>query len=112
MLANIEAMERAIQIGSRGDPVSEETILELHRTLMTPTMPKIAGTVRERQNWVGGRFHTPVGTELIPPPADEVEPLLVDLAEFMNRTDLPGTLQAALAHAQFESIHPFPDGNG
>ncbi len=112
VLANIEAMELAISIGSRDDPVSRDTILELHRTLMTPTMPKIAGTARDRQNWVGGRFHTPVGAEFIPPPADEVEPLLIDLAEFVNRADLPATLQAALTHAQFESIHPFPDGNG
>lgn len=112
VLANIEAMEQAIEVGSRGDPVSRETILDLHRTLMTPTEPKIAGIVRDRQNWVGGRFHTPVGAEFIPPPADEVESLLVDLAEFMNRRDVPATLQAALAHAQFETIHPFPDGNG
>lgn len=112
VLANIEAMERAIEIGSGGDPVSRETIIGLHRTLMTPTEPKISGVVRDRQNWVGGRFHTPVGAEFIPPPADEVEELLVDLAKFMNRADLPATLQAALAHAQFESIHPFPDGNG
>jgi Fic family protein len=112
VLANIEAMERAIEVGSGGEPVSPETILDLHRTLMTPTQPTIAGIVRDRQNWVGGRFHTPVGAEFIPPPADEVEELLVDLAEFMNRADLPATLQAALAHAQFESIHPFADGNG
>jgi len=112
VLANIEAMERAIEIGSGRDPVNRETIIGLHRTLMTPTELKIAGVVRDRQNWVGGRFHTPVGAEFIPPPADEVEPLLVDLAEFMNRADVPATLQAALAHAQFESIHPFPDGNG
>jgi Fic family protein len=112
VLANIEAMEQAIEIGSRGDPVSEQTILALHRTLMTATMPNIAGVLRDRQNWVGGRVHTPVGAEFVPPPADEVEPLVIDLAEFMNRQDLPATLQAALAHAQFESIHAFADGNG
>jgi Fic family protein len=112
VLANIEAMERAIQIGSVGDPIRHVTILDLHRTLMTSTEPNIAGLVRDRQNWVGGRFHTPVDAEFIPPPADEVEPLLADLAEFMNRRDLPATLQAALAHAQFESVHPFADGNG
>jgi Fic family protein len=112
VLANIEAMEQAIRIGSQGKPIKQKTILDLHRTLMTPTMPQIAGVVRDRQNWVGGRFHTPIGAEFIPPPADEVEPLLGDLAEFMNRNDLPATLQAALAHAQFESIHPFADGNG
>ena len=112
VLANIEAMEQAIRIGSGGDPVSRETILDLHRTLMTPTEPKIAGIVRDRQNWVGGRYHTPIGAEFIPPPASEVGPLLNDLARFINRDDLPATLQAALAHAQFESIHPFADGNG
>jgi len=112
VLANIEAMEQAIQIGAGEDPISQGTILALHRTLMTPTEPKIAGIVRDRQNWVGGRYHTPLGAEFIPPPAAEVESLLVDLAEFMNRDDLPATLQAALAHAQFESIHPFADGNG
>jgi Fic family protein len=112
VLANIDAMEQAIQIGSGDDPISQETILDLHRTLMTPIEPKIAGIVRDRQNWVGGRYHTPVGAAFIPPPASEVTPLIGDLAEFMNRDDLPATLQAALAHAQFESIHPFADGNG
>jgi Fic family protein len=112
VLANIEAMEQAIRIGAEGKPVKKKTILDLHRTLMSPTMPQIAGVVRDRQNWLGGRFHTPIGAEFIPPPADEVEPLLDDLAEFLNRNDLPATLQGALAHAQFESIHPFADGNG
>jgi Fic family protein len=112
VLANIEAMEQAIRIGAEGKPIRKKTILDLHRTLTTPTMPQIAGVVRDRQNWVGGRFHTPIGAEFIPPPADEAESLLGDLAEFMNRDDLPATLQASLAHAQFESIHPFADGNG
>jgi Fic family protein len=53
-----------------------------------------------------------VGAEFIPPPPDEVRPLFDDLAKFMNRDDLPATLQAALVHAQFETIHPFADGNG
>lgn len=57
-------------------------------------------------------YHTPIGADFIPPPATEVAHLLGDLAEFMNREDLPATLQAALTHAQFETIHPFPDGNG
>jgi Fic family protein len=112
VLANIEAMEQAILIGAKGEPINQKTILDLHRTLMTPTEPGIAGVVRNRQNWVGGHYHTPIGAEFIPPPADDVKPLLADLADFMNRDDLPATLQAALAHAQFESIHPFADGNG
>jgi Fic family protein len=112
VLANIEAMEQAIQIGSGNARIAADTITDLHRTLLGVTQPKIAGVIRDSQNWIGGRYHTPVGADFIPPPADEVGPLLDDLAEFMNRDDLPATLQAALAHAQFETIHPFADGNG
>jgi Fic family protein len=75
-------------------------------------MPKIAGVVREQQNWIGGRYQTPVGADFVPPPPDRVASLLEDLAEFINRDDLPATLQAGVAHAQFETIHPFADGNG
>lgn len=112
VLANIEAMEQAIQIGSGGQAIVDETIIDLHRTLLGATQPKIAGVIRDSQNWIGGRYHTPVGADFIPPPPGEVARLLGDLAEFMNREDLPSTLQAALAHAQFETIHPFADGNG
>lgn len=112
VLANIEAMEQAIQIGSGNEAIAAETIIDLHRTLLGVTQPKIAGVIRDSQNWVGGRYHTPVGADFIPPPADQVTLLLDDLAEFMNRDDLPATLQAALTHAQFETIHPFADGNG
>lgn len=112
VLANIEAMHQAIQLGVGAQTIASETIIGLHRTLMESTEPKMAGHVREQQNWVGGRWHTPVGAEFVAPPHEEVERLLDDLAQFMNRSDLPATLQAALAHAQFETIHPFADGNG
>lgn len=112
VLANIEAMEQAVRVGSEGGRIDSETIIELHRTLLSATQPRIAGVVRESQNWIGGRYHTPVGADFIPPPADEVPRLLADLAEFMNRDDLPATLQAGLTHAQFETVHPFADGNG
>jgi Fic family protein len=112
VLANIEAMHQAIQLGVAAKAFTRETLLALHHTLMETTAPEIAGRVRRKQNWVGGWWHTPVGAEFIPPPHEEVEPLLDDLAAFMNRDDLPATHQAALAHAQFETIHPFADGNG
>ena len=112
VLANIEAMEQAIRIGAESDAISAGTIVDLHRTLLGSTQAKIAGVIRGSQNWIGGRYHTPIGADFIPPPADEVARLLDDLAEFMNREDLPATLQAALTHAQFETIHPFADGNG
>jgi len=112
VLANIEAMEQAVQTGAGNRRIDAETIIALHRTLLGITQPKIAGVIRKTQNWIGGRYHTPVGADFIPPPADEVPRLFEDLAEFMNRDDLPATLQAGLAHAQFETIHPFADGNG
>ncbi len=112
VLANIDAMSQAIAVGTTTRRITRRTIESLHRTLMESTEPKIAGRVRTKQNWVGGRWHTPVGAEFVPPPAEGAGPLLSDLAKFMNRTDLPATLQAALAHAQFETIHPFADGNG
>lgn len=112
VLANIEAMQQAIEIGTQARAVTQQTILDLHHTLMASTEPAIAGKVRKKQNWVGGRWTTPVGAEFIPPPHEEVEPLLDDLAQFMNRDDLPATLQASLVHSQFETIHPFADGNG
>jgi Fic family protein len=112
VLANIDAMHQAIAVGSTTKRITRRTIESLHQTLMGSTEPEIAGRVRTKQNWVGGRWHTPVGAEFVPPPADEAGPLLSDLARFMNRTDLPATLQAALVHAQFETIHPFADGNG
>jgi Fic family protein len=112
VLANIEAMHQAIAVGADAKRITKRTIEDLHRTLMETTAPEIAGRVRTKQNWVGGRWHTPVGAEFVPPPPEQAKPLLTDLAKFMNRTDLPTTLQAALTHAQFETIHPFADGNG
>jgi Fic family protein len=112
VLANIEAMHEAIALGAGRGPITLGTIVDLHRTLMSGVEPKIAGRVRDRQNWVGGGWHGPPGADFVPPPEDRVEELLGDLAEFMNRDDMPVSLQAALAHAQFETIHPFADGNG
>ena len=70
------------------------------------------GVVRTRQNWIGTRTDTPVGADFIPPPPESVEEALRDLAGFTNRVDVAPLTQAAIAHAQFETIHPYPDGNG
>ncbi len=58
------------------------------------------------------RPYTPASADFIPPPHDLVPPLLGDLCDFLNRVDLPPIAQAAISHVQFETIHPFPDGNG
>lgn len=70
------------------------------------------GVVRTRQNWIGTRTDTPVGADFIPPPPESVEEALSDLAGFIDRVDVAPLAQAAVAHAQFETIHPYPDGNG
>lgn len=113
ILANIAAMEHAVTVTSALAALTPAAIVDVHRVLMEDTRDaRIAGVVRTSQNWIGGNNYNPRGAAFVPPPADEVQRLLADLAEFMNRRDLSPTLQAAIAHAQFETIHPFPDGNG
>ena len=70
------------------------------------------GVVRERQNWIGTRTDTPVGADFIPAPPELLDECLGDLAHFIDRVDVAPLTQAAVAHAQFETIHPYPDGNG
>jgi Fic family protein len=110
---NVRAMEQAIQIGAEEETVSVASVLAIHRTLLEATEDReIAGHLRTVQNWLGGRLNSPLDAEFIPPPPEEVPRLMQDLADFMDRDDMPAVTQAALAHAQFETIHPFVDGNG
>ena len=68
--------------------------------------------LRRTQNWVGGSPYHPLGAAFVPPPPEIVQPLLEDLAAYLNDVSSPPLVQAGLAHAQFETIHAFPDGNG
>ncbi len=113
VLGNVRAMERAIEIGSNPRAITVSRLMELHRELLrdTPDAAR-AGKIRETQNWLGGREDSPLGAEFIPPPEDRVEGLLRDLCEFVSRDDIPAVAQAGVAHAQFETVHPFFDGNG
>ncbi|MBA3366871.1 MAG: Fic family protein [Actinobacteria bacterium] len=111
--ANVRAAERAIELASSEDQLTLDALVEIHRILFTGSpADHLAGVIREEQNWIGGRQPNPSDAEFIPPPEEYVEPALEDLLAFMNRDDLPPTLQAAITHAQFETIHPFLDGNG
>lgn len=113
IVGNIRAMERAIALGSTGRPFTYEDLIAIHTTLLEATRDAhFAGVVRDQQNWVGGTGLSPADAEYIPPPPEYVPKLLHDLVAFVNRDDLPRSLQAAAAHAQFETIHPFLDGNG
>ena len=77
-----------------------------------PTDGDYAGRVRDMQNWIGGSKHSPRDALYVPPPSEIVDEYLQDLISYANRDDIPALAQAAIAHAQFESIHPFTDGNG
>ena len=113
VLGNVEAMKRAIEIGTAGSPLTVADIEDIHRTLLRFTEDtEIAGVVRTTQNWIGGNDYNPVGAAYVPPPPEHVRPLLEDLCTFVNRIDLAPIVQAGIAHAQFETIHPFADGNG
>ena len=111
--ANVLAMEEAIALGEVERPLAVDDLLAIHATLMAHDPSAGPGRTRTEQNWVGGRVLTsPYDAQFIPPPEDDVDELLTDLVAFMNRDDLPVVAQAGIAHAQFETIHPFIDGNG
>lgn len=113
VVGNIAAMERAIEIGTEARSFTVPDVQDIHSTLMRFSFDRaIAGAIRTKQNWIGRNPYTPRDAEFVPPPPERVEPLLDDLCQFMNREDLPALIQAAIAHAQFETIHPFADGNG
>ncbi len=110
--ANVSAMEEAIAIGDRDDPITVDDLLAIHRVLMAGDDKARPGELRTEQNWLGGRLDSPLDARYIPPPEDEVASLIDDLVAFLARDDLPAVAQAAIAHAQFETVHPFRDGNG
>lgn len=113
VLANIRALERAIDLAGAVGSLTGAHLLEVHRILFEGTRDeRFGGRIREVQNWIGGAASSPLRADFIPPPPDFVPELLDDLCAFCNRVDLPAAIQAAIAHAQFETIHPFVDGNG
>jgi len=113
VLGNVRAMERAVEIGAAARRFRLDEMLDIHRTLLEGTSEnRHAGVIREEQNWIGGRGLSPADATFVPPPEDHVAGLLDDLVDFVNLDDLPAVAQAAVAHAQFETIHPFGDANG
>ena len=111
--ANVIAMQQAVALGGVERALEVSDILAIHRTLMASEPARVMpGEFRREQNWIGGRLDSPIDARYIPPPESEVEPLTEDLLAFVNRDDVPGVAQAAIAHGQFETIHPFVDGNG
>lgn len=113
VLANIDAMVLATESAAERADFDEDGMRAIHRRLLERTAHQhIAGRFREAQNWIGGNDYTPCGADFVPPPPELVAPLLRDLCETINTDLLSPLVQAALVHAQFETIHPFDDGNG
>jgi len=113
VLGNIDAMSYGAQAVQDANPIDLQLILETHRRLLINTsLAPFAGKLREQQNWIGGNSHNPCTAVFVPPPHEMVRLLLEDLCAFCNDDSLPPVAQAAIAHAQFETIHPFIDGNG
>ena len=113
VLGNVEAMQRAIDLGTSNARFTVADIEDIHRTLLRFTEDaEIAGVARAAQNWIGGNDYNPVGAVYVPPPHEYIQDLLKDLCAFVNRVDVDPIVQAGISHAQFETIHPFADGNG
>jgi Fic family protein len=109
--ANLTAVSEATEEAHAG-ALTVDSLCRWHRTLMTgsPTPAQHVGALRTEQGWIGGT--SPLDAHLVTPPADEVPALVDDLVAYVNRGDIDPVCQAAIAHAQFEVIHPFADGNG
>ncbi len=95
-------------------PLCVRLVRELHTKLMEGVRGQNAtpGIFRTTQNWIGKPGSTLATASYIPPPPGEVEPCLAAWEKFLHESDLPPLVTIALAHYQFEAIHPFLDGNG
>ncbi|NYE20438.1 Fic family protein [Microbacterium immunditiarum] len=114
MVAATKALSAMVDSAGQNGRIERTDIENAHAALMSddPVEGAYAGRVRDDQNWIGGSDHSPRGALYVPPAPARVHGLLADLVAFTNRDDLPTMVQATIAHAQFESIHPFGDGNG
>jgi Fic family protein len=105
--ANTSAMNCAIELA---DNLNEDSIIAMHTALLHDSHPEWTGHWRNEQVRIGGfSVHT---ARFVPPHHVRVPAAMSDLVKFMQRPDIPTFELAAVAHAQFETIHPFPDGNG
>lgn len=106
---NVAAMEAAVTLA---DGIDARSIRAMHGALMAAHDPAEAGRWRTQQVWIGSSSDSPAGALFVPPQPARIDVAMGDLVSFMARDDLPVLLQAAIAHAQFETVHPFTDGNG
>jgi Fic family protein len=113
ILANVDAMQLAIEEATSPQGFDEGHVVAIHEALMTAAPnAAIAGQIRNEQNWIGGNDYNPCGADFVPPPHEDLRELLDDLCRAIGADTLPPLVHAAVVHAQFETIHPFLDGNG
>ena len=108
----VAAMEHGLNRVRRGSPLSIRLLCEMHELLLSGVgRPDLRpGELRTTPNWIGGT--TPADAVFVPPPPEEMEDALANWEFFLREQDMPLLIQLALAHYQFEVIHPFIDGNG
>ena len=109
VVANVRATEAAIAgLADRSRTITTDDIVDLQHVIE----PRLERGLRQEQNWVGGAGWSPLRAAFVPPPETEVPRLVADLARFVTDTAGNAVVRAAIAHAQFETVHPFIDGNG
>lgn len=106
---NIAVLRRATDDLARTDSLTVADVENLHRELLPDERHH---GLRLVQNWIGGSAWHPLDADFVPPPPDHVPRLMTDLVTYMNGATHSPLIQAAVVHAQFETIHPFTDGNG
>ncbi len=109
----IAALQHGLDRVRSGElPLCNRLFREMHELLLRTGRGSEAtpGRFRKEQNWLGGSG--PAAARYVPPPWEKVEPAMADLERYINDVNAPILVKAALSHAQFESIHPFLDGNG
>ena len=108
IVANTAAMRAAVTMS---DTVDADAILAMHRALMAKDPRHTPGEFRTEPVWIGGG-PTPIGATFVGPRHELIPDAIGDLIAFAQRAGVPALPQIAVAHAQFETIHPFTDGNG
>lgn len=108
----VEALDYGLKRLADGFPLSLRLLREIHGKLLAHGRgsAKTPGEFRHSQNWIGGT--RPGNAAFVPPPPEEVIQCMSDLELFLHDEKIPLLIKAALAHVQFETIHPFLDGNG
>lgn len=109
IVSHVRADEAAL---AHHGPLEEEAIVRVQRTLMASSRPDRRGRWRNQQIWIGGGSRGPQRAAFVPPHESRVPDLMADLVRFIGRKDVPPLPQIAIAHAQYETIHPFLEVNG